>query len=167
MAIIDNDFKLIGNTEEGADISEFELYSLNEDPFEAENIVEKKIAVARDLRDKLDLWYEDIMASENIKNIPRIGIGSDQEKHTILNRNDARGMQLIWAQDDMYVRWDLDILKKGNYRMKIHFRNPIEHPGELVVRIGTQNFTLKNEEVNTKTIIYPKVELNPGKVTFE
>jgi len=67
----------------------------------------------------------------------------------------------------MYVRWDLDILEKGNYKMKVHFRNPIEHSGELVVRIGTQNFTLRNENVNTRTITYDKVELNPGKVALE
>lgn len=167
MAVISENYKLIGNTQEDSNISEFELYDLQKDPFESKNIIKENSETALELRDELNAWYEDIMSSENIKNTPRIIIGSEHERHTILNRNDARGMQLIWAQDDMYVRWDLHIIEKGKYKMKIHFRNPIEHPGDLVVRIGTQNFTFRNESINTKTITYDEVVLNAGKVALE
>ena len=167
MTVISDDFKLIGNTTDGADIEAFELYNLKNDPFEASNIVSKNTSKALELRNQLDAWYEDIMNSDNIINIPATIIGTEYETHTILNRNDARGMQLIWAQDDMYVRWDLDIAKEGKYKVNIHFRNQINDPGDLMLRVGNQNFTLQNSKTDTRTLTYDEVLLKEGKASLE
>jgi arylsulfatase len=167
MAVFKDNFKLIGDVKEAANINQFELYNLKEDPYEATNIVNKNSLKAIELKNELDMWYEDIMASENILNMPTITVGTEHERHTILNRNDARGMQFIWAQDDMYVRWDLNIVKEGKYKVNVHFKNPIKDPGELVLRVGRQNFSINNTKTETRTITYDEVLLKQGKASLE
>lgn len=162
MSVIYNNYKLIGNSEDTNDLGKFELYHLEKDPFEAINISKENTRIVSELKSKLDDWYNDIMKSENILNSPRIIVGSDKEKHTILNRNDARGMQLIWDDDRMHVRWDLNVIEAGNYDIICHFRKPIPDTGDMVIRMGVQNFTKKITEKNVQTIKYDDVRLNKG-----
>lgn len=167
MSVIDNGFKLIGNTSSSNEENQFELYNLNTDRYEANDVSSKNPTIVNELKSKLDIWYDDIMSSKHLLNTPRIIIGTEHEKHTILNRNDARGMQLIWDDDQMHVRWDLSIIKKGNYKIICHFRKPIPKQGELVIRIGTQNFTQQIEKENTQTVTYNDVLLNAGNYSLD
>ena len=162
MAVIYDDFKLIGNSDRNATLDEFELYNLKNDSFESTNIGTENKEKVTELKAKLDFWYDDIMSSPNIITSPRIIIGSKKEKHTILNRNDARGLPLIWDDDSMHVRWDLDIVENGNYKIKCHFRNPIKKAGNMVLRIGQQNFTQNIQKKNVQTVVYPTIYLKKG-----
>lgn len=167
MSVIQGDYKLIGNFSKTSSSDKFELYNIKNDPFEAKNISSTNPSIVTSLKNKLDVWYDDIMSSENILNAPRIIVGSDKEKHTILNRNDARGMQLIWDDDQMHVRWDLTIVKKGNYKIICHFRKPIPKSGEIILRIGVQNFTKEITEENFQTITYENVTLKEGDFSLD
>ena len=111
--------------------------------------------------------YDDIMRSEHIKNAPRIIVGSDKERHTILNRNDARGMQLIWDDDRMHVRWDLSIAEAGNYKIVCHFRKPVPQGGDMILRFGTQNFTKSVKGSEIEAVSFESIYLNKGNVALD
>jgi hypothetical protein len=65
----------------------------------------------------MDNSIDDLLKSKNIKNPPRIIIGSKFENPTILNRNDASGERGVWAQNDIYTFWKVNF-KKGIYDFK-------------------------------------------------
>ena len=167
MAVIYDDYKLIADRDAKSNTDVFELYHLSQDPFETKDLSSENPEKTQELKNKIDLWYQDIMSSDHIAETQRIIIGSDQETHTILNRNDAKGLPLIWDQDDIYVKWDLEIIDQGPYQIKCHFREPLEENGELVVRIGQQHLSKNLTAESTQTIVFDKVHLNPGKVALE
>jgi arylsulfatase len=167
MAVISGDYKLIGNTESKNDVKNFELYNLKKDPFESTNIYYENDAIAKTLISKLDIWYNDIMSSKNLLNPPKIIVGSQKEKHTILNRNDAKGLPVIWDDDSIQVRWDIDIVEDGNYQLKCHFRKPMTKSGNMVLRIGHQNFTKNIHQKNIQTVVYPSINLKKGSCSLD
>ncbi len=167
MAVIRDGYKLIGNVNKESGLDQFELYHLVEDPFETRDISKENPGILKQLKDELDAWYDDIMKSPHINNLPRIIIGSDEEVRTVLNRNDARGMQLIWDDDQMHVSWDLSIVKAGNYKVVCHFRNPVPKTGQMFIRFGIQNFTRDINEKDLQTIVFDKVFLNEGDCSLD
>jgi len=167
MAVMYDDYKLIANSSDEGDLSNFELYNMEKDPYEAVNIKNENKSLVIDLKSKIDGWFEDIMKSKHITEIQRIIIGSPKENHTILNRNDASGLPLIWDQDDIYVRWDIEIEREGYYQIKCHFKDPIENSGEMVVRIGQQHLSKKINSENTQSVTYNNVLLKKGKFSLE
>lgn len=167
MAVIKNGFKLIGNTQEDAAISQFELYNLNEDPYELVNIIDKQPKVSNELKNEIDKWYFDIMHSPNIIDLPRIIIGNEHEKTTILNRNEARGIQEIRDQEDIHVSWDVLIENAGDYRVSCYFVNKLEHEGKLYFRIGNKNVSIENKKTGIQKLVFDRVLLDEGKFTID
>ncbi|TKG90427.1 DUF4976 domain-containing protein [Puteibacter caeruleilacunae] len=167
MAVRKGDYKLIGNCGANANIEDFELYNLKSDPYETTNIIDKEEKTATILKKELEGWYKDIMDSPNINKLQRIIIGSPHENPVILNRNDARGMQLIWDQDDIHVSWDVTIAKEGHYSAKCYFRNPIDKTGSMLFRIGNKNITIPNKAKGIKEITIDDIYLNEGDFTID
>ena len=167
MAVIKNGFKLIGNTQEDASISEFELYNLNEDPYETLNIIKVLPKVSNELKSEMDLWFDDIMRSPNMVELPRIIIGNEHENMTILSRNEARGIQEIRDQKDIYVSWDVLIENPGEYRVSCYFVNKLEQEGKLYFRIGTKNVSVENKNTGIQKLVFDKIALEAGKFTID
>ncbi|WP_104808663.1 sulfatase/phosphatase domain-containing protein [Polaribacter filamentus] len=167
IAVIKNGFKLIGNTQEDALISEFELYNLNEDPYEAEDIINKQLNVSNELKSEIDRWYDDIMRSPNIIDLPRIIIGNEQETTTMLNRNEARGIQEIRDQEAIHVSWDVLIENAGDYKVSCYFVNKLEHEGKLYFRIGNKNVSMENKNTGIEKLVFDTVLLEEGKFTID
>ncbi|PHN02687.1 arylsulfatase [Flavilitoribacter nigricans] len=162
MAVIRDGYKLMGFVGGDADISEFELYNLEEDPYEARNIVEEKPVIARWLKAELDRWHADIMASPHINDLPRIVVGSPHENPSLLNRNDARGLQIIWAQPDVYVSWDVTVARAGAYRAKVHFTETLPERGRFILRIGNRTFTKEHSGGEVNELVYESLPLVTG-----
>lgn len=162
MAVIRDGYKLMGFTGGDAAVEDFELYNLKEDPFEAKNIVTEEPVIARWLKIELDRWHADIMSSPHINELPRIIIGSEHENPSQLNRNDARGLQIIWAQPDVYVSWDVTVARSDNYRIKVHFTEALPEKGRLVLRVGSQTFTMENDQAGSDQLEYPSLWLKAG-----
>jgi arylsulfatase len=167
MAVLFGDHKLIANTEPNGLLSDFELYDLSNDPYESINIGKENLSLVKELKNKLDDWHDDVIQSKNILNLPRIIVGSPYEPHTILNRNDARGMQLIWDDDRIHVSWDLTVEEDGIFDIICHFREPIPQPGDLVLRFGVQNITKSIDKENTKLVKITNVSLKKGDTTLD
>ena len=121
VAVRKGPYKMVADAEYYSDTSGFELFNLEEDPFEQTDIKKTNPEVLADLRSEFDNWYEDIIRSPNLRTVKRIQIGSDFENPVILNRNDAKGPPGIWAQDAIYGYWDINVEKEGLYDITFQF----------------------------------------------
>ena len=154
-------FKLIGKTDYDSPIENFELYDTYNDPFEKNNLVTQKKSIALSLKKEMHQTFLELVNSENLKNPPRIMLGSDFENPVYLNRNDAGGQRAVWNQEQAYSFWKVDINKEGLYDLKFKFLKPLPANGNMYLEIGQsiqQKFNSKNnlDVIEMKSVYLPK-----------
>ncbi|NND05190.1 MAG: arylsulfatase [Saprospiraceae bacterium] len=136
MSLHKGQFKLVAKTDYDAPIEEFELFDLKADPYEQHNIVATRREIAKDLKHIMDSTYAELITSENLLRQPRITIGRPQENPVILNRNDAGGQRAIWAQEEIYGKWNVNI-EKGHYDIRFKFIEPVIGGGRMYLEANT------------------------------
>ena len=154
-------FKLIGKTDYNSPIENFELYDTYNDPFEKNNLVTQKKSIALSLKKEMHQTFLELVNSENLKNPPRIMLGSDFENPVYLNRNDAGGQRAVWNQEQAYSFWKVDINKEGLYDLKFKFLKPLPANGNMYLEIGQsiqQKFNSKDnlDLIEMKSVYLPK-----------
>ena len=159
MALYKGDYKLVGFTSFDAGIGDFELYNIKDDPYEQENILPENTDIAKKLKTELDLTYRDLISSENIVHQPLIEIGNKNENPVILNRNEADGERGIWAQEDVFGKWNVRV-NPGKYTVKFKFVQAIEGGGTLLLETNGVVNRMVNSE-NTDVLEMKNVDL-PG-----
>lgn len=150
--------KLVGQTDYNAETAEFELFDIQQDPFEQNNLVNEKINIANSLKAELDRLYLELITSENLVNPPRIEIGSKSENPVFLNRNDANGERGIWAQEEVYGKWLVSIAE-GRYNVRFKFIKPVASGGRMYLETGPIINQLKNKNDNTDMIELKNISL--------
>lgn len=151
MSIQNDNYKLVGNNDFDSKIEEFELYDLIKDPLESKNVINQNIELAKSFKIEMDNSINDLLESENIKNPPRIIVGSEFENPTLLNRNDASGERGIWAQNDIYSYWKVNF-KKGIYDFKFKFKDSIANKGILFTEINNRVYSKKTDKAINNTL---------------
>ena len=162
IALQKGNYKLVGNTNYNALIESFELFNLQSDPYEQNNIVAANKNIAVTLKSELDKIYTGLVHSSNLLNPPRIIIGSKQENPVILNRNDAGGQRDIWAQEEIYGSWKVRITE-GHYNIRFKFIKPVKAGGRMFLETNSIIHQQKNDLPDTDIIemnnVYlPKME---------
>lgn len=162
MALQRDGYKLVGNTDFNASVEDFELFNINKDPFEQNNIVKENKDFADGLKSELDQFYKELITSDNLINQPRIVVGSEHENPVILNRNDAGGQRGIWAQEEIFGNWKVSIYE-GHYNIKFKFIKPVEAGGRMYIETKTIVNQMKNEKINAdiiemKNIYFPELD---------
>lgn len=144
-------YKLVGNTDYNAEIEDFELFNIENDPFEQVNIINTNKSIAESLKSELDSIYHELINSENIINPPRIIIGSEHENPVILSRNDAEGQRGIWAQEEIYGKWRVSI-DEGFYNIRFKFINPVDGNGRMFLETNSVIKQMRNVNGDTDLI---------------
>lgn len=129
-------FKLVGHTSFDAKITDFELFNLEADPFELQNLAKEKNEIALDLKQRLDQHYFELVNSPNLIDPPYIAVGNPNENPVFLNRNDAGGDRGIWAQEDVFGKWYVSA-EEGHYNVRFKFLNPLPSDGQMILEAGT------------------------------
>lgn len=130
-------WKLVGNTAYNSDITNFDLFNLNDDPYEQNNLISINSAKAQELKSELDEIYHELIQEENLVNPPLIQVGNSAENPVFLNRNDAAGERGIWAQEDVFGYWQVAI-QPGVYDIKFKFIKPVPPKGKMTMEMGNQ-----------------------------
>ena len=130
-------WKLIGNTDYNSEITKFDLFNLNEDPYEQNNLVANNSTKAKELKSEMDAIYIELINEENQKNPPIIQIGNAAENPISLNRNDAAGERGIWAQEDIFGYWNVSV-EPGVYDIRVKFVKPVPPQGKMTIE--TSNY---------------------------
>ena len=160
MSLNKGNYKLVGNTNYDSPIERFELFDIDNDPYEMENLIENKKELAIQMKLEMDNIYNELINSKNIKNKPRIIIGSEFENPTYLNRNDASGQRGIWAQNEIFGFWRIKALS-GKYNFRFKFNNLNLTSGQMVIEVGNQVYS-KKVEVDNGYALMENIHLNEG-----
>ena len=161
MSLNKGNYKLVGNTNYDSPIERFELFDIDNDPYEMENLIENKKELAIQMKLEMDNIYNELINSKNIKNKPRIIIGSEFENPTYLNRNDASGQRGIWAQNEIFGFWRIKALS-GKYNFRFKFNNLNLTTGEMVIEVGNQVYSKKVEVDDNGYALMENIHLNEG-----
>ena len=155
-------FKLVGKTDYDSEIEKFQLYDTNKDPFEKNNLIAQKKSIGLSLKEEMHQTFLELVNSENLKNPPRIILGSDFENPVYLNRNDAGGQRAVWNQEQAYSLWKVDINKEGLYDLKFKFLKPLPANGNMYLEIGQSIQQKLNSKDNLDVIEMKSVYLPEG-----
>ena len=158
-------FKLVGKKDFDADLEDFELYDLKEDPFEKNNLVAQYKSEATFLRLEMDALISELGSAPNLVNPPRIVIGTSYENPIYLNRNDASGQRGVWSQEQVFSYWKVD-LKKGFYNLKFKFIKPLKGEGEMFLELGQRILKKHNPLAETDLLEWKGVSLPEGSFDF-
>lgn len=165
MAIRQGDYKLVGHADYDAKIQDFELYNLREDPFEQRNLVLSDPQEAEKLKKKLDDWiHEEVW---KITADPKIVIGSAEENPTVLNRNDAKGQPGIWAQDQIYGYWDVEVATSGYYNFDYFFLNALPEKSKIRLNLKPIEYTRSINEAGENNIKLSDLYIPAGRYRLE
>jgi arylsulfatase len=162
MALQTASHKLVGETGYDATISDLSLYNLITDPTESNDLITRNPGLATQLKSSLDEIYNELIASENMVNPPRIEIGTPHENPVMLNRNDAGGERGIWAQEEIYGKWRVHI-RSGKYNVKYKFINAVPPDGTLYLETSPfvnqrKNTTGSADVLEMKDVYLPAMD---------
>jgi hypothetical protein len=152
-----NNFKLVGNTSAESSIENFELYDVESDPQEKNNILAENTEIANALKAEIDDWYNEIISEENNNKIFPAFVGTSYENPVLLNRNDAKGGQKYW---------DVKVVEDGIFDIQFHFQEEIEEPGEMHLQMYPYNLVQKNTKA-MKELTIEGQKLKKGDYRFE
>ena len=154
-------YKLVGNTNYNSGIEEFELYNLEIDPNESENLIIKEKPIALEMKLRMDEIYNELISSKNLIDKPRINIGTINENPTFLNRNDASGQRGIWSQNEVFGFWKVRI-EAGAYDFKFKFNNLENYFGEMTLELGNNVYSTKVNVDKDGFVLMKDVEISGG-----
>ncbi|WP_074935406.1 arylsulfatase [Algibacter lectus] len=165
ISIRKNQYKLVGNTEQTADINTFELYNIIKDPYEQDNMVTTHPIEAQSLKNEIDTWFNAMVSEKNfITEQPAI-IGTIHENPTVLNINDAVFTRNKQLNQDV-AAWKIDVAQAGVYNIKIQlFQKNIDHL-KLLLKIGDVEINKEIPSLKDGIIYIEKVTLEKGSTTL-
>ena len=141
-----------------------ELYDLEADPGEQNNLAEEKPDVTARLKRSYEAWFDDVSATRGY-DPPRIPLGSGEENPVILTRQDWRVIGADGWSDSHLGYWAVDVETGGAYDVRFRFTKQ-ERAGRAEFRLGkvklTRPFTRQAESVS-----FSGVELEPGPTKLE
>ena len=161
MSLNKGKYKLVGNTNYDSPIESFELFDIDRDPYEIENLIDNRKELATEMKIEMDNIYNELINSNNIINKPRIIIGSEFENPSFLNRNDASGQRGIWAQNEIFGFWRAKVYE-GKYNFRFKFNNLNLTSGQMVIEVGSQVFSKKVETDDSGYVLMENIHLNEG-----
>jgi hypothetical protein len=115
----------------------FELYDMEADPLELEDLAAEKPEVVAELRAAYDAWFDDVSQTRPDNYAPpRIVVGSPHETLTVLTRQDWRHTKgRPWAPDSNGY-WELQVEMAGDY--DVHLRFPPSTPGSARLSLNDE-----------------------------
>ena len=143
IALQKGNYKLVGQTDFNSEIRDFELFDIDKDPYEQNNIVKENMPLAINLKSEMDKHINELITSDNLTNPPRISIGTKYENPVFLSRNDADGPAENWTKEETYGKWRVNI-SEGIYNIRFRFITPLKPNGTLRIETGT----IVNQMVN-------------------
>ncbi len=128
-----------GKVEPGTDPADvpFELYDMRTDPLEMKDIAAQQPEIVKGLRQQYEAWLADVGRDHGYE-APRILVGTPNEPHTILTRQDWRGPASSWGAKGL-GHWEIAVPEGGEFQVTSDFDRP--------KRAATVTLRLQNAEL--------------------
>ncbi|MCX6588025.1 MAG: arylsulfatase [Acidobacteria bacterium] len=112
-----------------------ELYDMDADPAEANNVAARHPDVVARLRGETEAWFRSVAASRGGYAPPRLAIGYPGENPTLLTRQDWRGPRASWEAKGIGY-WEVEVLRAASYDVDLLFA-PAAAAGTAVFKLGS------------------------------
>ena len=137
----------------------FELYDLDADTGEENNLAEQETEVLARLKRSYEAWFEDVSSTRGY-DPPRIPLGTKHENPVILTRQDWRVVGADGYGDQNLGYWQIEVASAGEYELRFRFPRQ-ETAGRAEFKLGnveqSKSFTRGGESVT-----FTKVPLEGG-----
>jgi arylsulfatase A-like enzyme len=148
-AVRDGRYKLINGQE---------LYDLDADPAETNNIAQQQPDIVKKLRGEYDRWFADVAATRNFAP-PKIYLGTPHEDPVTLTRQDWRGARAGWDPASI-GHWEVDVRRAGKYDITLRMAE-LPASGQARFRLNGANVE-KPVAAGSKEVEMAGVELKSG-----
>lgn len=140
----------------------YELYDLQEDPTESNNLLKQSPAHARELRAAYDEWFNEVARPDPAHDTPpRIVIGADQETETVLTWQDWQTAGDGWGTQG---HWLLSAPRAASFRVRVLLGSDAAGKAELTIGDATHRLDVAEE---SSEIIYPAIDVPVGDAALE
>jgi arylsulfatase A-like enzyme len=168
IAVRKGPYKLVGRSDYTAGRSALELYDIDQDPYEQNDISDLHPGIVKELADEFDQWYSDVIFDEPLTIPPRIIIGANNENPVTLSRQDWKGPKAkSWRSENAYGYWDVSFARKGLYDIKLISPHPVGQMGTAYIRAGTFQRSRVNRDTASRVILLEAVPFRQGDFRFE
>jgi hypothetical protein len=107
------------------------------------------------------------MTAENLEILP-IYIGTEQENPVRLSRHEVVDSYASgWFSKNYLGYYLLQVTTPGTYDFKLTFRDTIQTPGRLEMKVGPVGSRVSIEEVPVTSYTFKDVQLKPGEHVFQ
>jgi len=165
VALLKGRYKIVGHTDYNAPLDSFELFDLEHDPFEQNNIIQASPDKAVSLKNEMHNICMELTGSWNMINPPYIEVGTTFENPVILNRNDAGGERGVWEQEEIFGKWNLNI-REGYYNIRYRFLKPLPAKGRMMLDTRSVTYQFFNTDDNVIFLEMKNVYLPDMKSDF-
>ncbi|WP_434036678.1 arylsulfatase [Formosa sp. 4Alg 33] len=163
ISIRNDQYKLVGNTVQHANIDTFELYNIVADPFEQHNVVLTHPSEALDLKQNMDVWFKNMISEHNFtKDHPAI-VGTMHENPSVLNINDAIFTKNENLGQDV-AGWEIEVAETGYYDIKVQLFQKEINNIKLDLKIGPETITKEAITLTDGIIHIHRLTLGKGTV---
>ncbi|MCH2182432.1 MAG: hypothetical protein MK108_10545, partial [Mariniblastus sp.] len=105
----------------------FELFDLQNDPHEMNDVSGQNPGVVQEMKTAYDRWFKDVSHTRNNNyDIPLIQIGSSEEPVTLLSRQDWRRSPSYGEPGQTRRQWLLSNPSAGKYQVTMHFPQDLD-----------------------------------------
>ncbi len=145
---------------------EFELYDMEFDPLERNNIAARRPDIVRNMRGDYEQWFLDVSSTRSDNYAPPwIYIGTPHENPTVLTRQDWRHTRgRVWAADSNGY-WELYAPQSGTFDIRVRFP-AAEADGEVRLMTGGREIT-RFFEAGTAEVTCSDIKLDQGPLRLQ
>lgn len=141
----------------------FELYDLEKDPGEQNNVATKNPKTVARLKKEYDAWFDDVSSTRPDNYAPPIiQIGTPHENPTSLTRQDWIAEN--WGQDATGY-WNADFASEGKYAVTVHLY-PTNKPATVTLTVGTSSHRA-DVAAHANKAVFPDIDLRKGLARIE
>lgn len=166
--IREGDWKLLHasgfGTERLTSEPEFELYNLQDDPTEENNLAAEKPEILARLKKNYEAWYADVSSTRPDNYAPPLPIvGTTHENPMVLTRQDWLGAS--WKVDSQ-GHWNVEVAKAGTADIEVIFHPEVVNGKEakVLLKIGVETHEINSDG---QSIQFEGIELPAGEVRIE
>jgi arylsulfatase A-like enzyme len=140
---------------------QFELFDLQQDPFEQRDLSQAKPELVEQLKQSYSKWFDDVTAKGFTP--PRIILGSKVEPKSRLTRQDWRGSEANWTPQSR-GHFEVETAEPGTYSFKVICNSPVK---EFRLLIGDKSLTAVATEPTKQQIFEAKLPKGPLRLAAE
>ncbi|MFW6277552.1 MAG: sulfatase-like hydrolase/transferase, partial [Prolixibacteraceae bacterium] len=165
MMVRKGDYKLVAL--QGGQQPKFQLFNLKADPYEENDLQEQQPQQFNELKNELDHWYDELLNAENLKILPS-HVGTEYENPVRLSRHElVNSYSSGWFSKNYLGYYLLQVASAGRYDFRLTFKDTIQNPGKIEIKIGPVGREVAIEQVPITTFTFEDVQLKPGEQVLQ